>query len=435
MASSVEIASKALEHLINSVFVEWAGRTPDPSTHLTVLLRQLMRNLVVWFNKVPPAFEALEAYYLSCDATKLPAFLMFVWIGAMSGGLASMERTRDIAEDLEDDLCLWMNRMAKASADQQTHQDKINRGVVQKMAARVLDRLLVLDKADLAKGIDAVTVVAPIPATETAIQKDIILIANYATKVLILAGNPETNRIALRNLRIFAAGSVSSSDSESDVEAPGTPPTDSEALEAIEGYKKLAAEALARAVGAEQIAEAAEQRVSAAEKKVAALEKRMASFEKTVAAMDKKLAAADHRALKESSIVATLTDKVATVIKDVCTLRTPRTPRTPPVIQMTTSPQAPPPAPPPPPPPAPAPPPPAPAPPPPPPPSNAALSALQATSADHTATLKKLVAEMGWIMPQFRMMFFERWNGVMAQWQLQQQYATSHVPASEFERF
>jgi len=42
---------------------------------------------------------------------------------------------------------------------------------------------------------------------------------------------------------------------------------------------------------------------------------------------------------------------------------------------------------------------------------------------------------MGWIMPQFRMMFFERWNGVMAQWQLQQQYATSHVPASEFERF
>ena len=415
MASSVEIASHALDHIINTVFVDWAGREPDSSTRPTVLLRQLNRNMVVWFNKTPPAYEALEAFYLSCNPTKLPAFLMFLWIGAMSGGLASIDRTRDIAEDLEDDLRTWMNHMAKSSPEQQKHHDKINRGVVEKMAARVLDRMLVLDKGDLdlAKGVGAVTIVAPIPPAEIGIQKDMVLIANYAIKTLMLEGNPEANRIALRDLRNFAAGVVpcdsssgsdTGSSSDTAVEAPGTP-NDTEA------YKKMAAEAIARAAGAEQIAEAAEQRTTTAEKKAAALEKRMAALENTMAAMNRKLAAAEHKAKMDSgvvsdlgAVVAVMADKVASVVKEM--VSAPR------IIQL-----------PPPPPPTPA------------PGSRIMLSSLETTTKEHAGMLKKLVAEMGWIMPQFRMMFYERWNGVMAQWQLQQQFATAFVPTPEFVPF
>ena len=60
------------------------------------------------------------------------------------------------------------------------------------------------------------------------------------------------------------------------------------------------------------------------------------------------------------------------------------------------------------------------------------LGGLATVQQEHGKILRKLVAEMEWILPQFRHQFCSQWNSLVTQWHMQQRINSAYVSPAEF---
>ena len=411
MACRIVTATDALKKFFKNVVAAWATEKEAPSLpYVGVIQRQLVRNMAMWFAASPAPFDALYAFYTSGDECTMVTFLMFLTVVTKTGGLGTQEMARDVAEDLDHGIGLWMTRvrdMPRAGTVDTTEEDL--RHLLRKASARLMDDARRLELAD----VDAGTSVkkSALPDAEKGLQRDLALVATTAIRLAFMTGHPDNFRDSIRALRQFAAG-------------PSTPPTVDQAARvpdvfknAMAGATKRVDDALARAAGAEQLADVAETKAAAAEKKAAAAEKKAVAAEKRVIHLERRVGemaqvfeaavkaldsrAADHTiaddpapertATEQGAVLASLDARLARqeAVEDGFKKRLA-------MVESTAS--------------------------------YAGLSGLS----EVPAAVTRLQAEMGWLMPQFRLQFCRQWNGVMEMWQMQHELHTPFVPMPEF---
>ena len=402
-------ASDALQKFFKNVVAPWANQPGAPEPNM--LRRKLVRNMAVWFAASPAPYRALHQFYVSGDDCAMVTFIMFLSVATKTGGLGTDDLARDVAEDMDHEIGLWMARVRDAPASGSMEDDL--RTLLRKSAARLLDDARRLDEEPPtdADGKRA------FPEAEKDLQKGLALVACTAIRLAFLTGHVDNFRDCLRALRQFSAGGVPSPDrtTEEDVESAKTW-AQGVVENALAGVRQPIAEALARASGAEQVAEDAETMAVEAQKRVVAAEKRVAKAEKRVADLERRVGEmrwggdtvrestiTDDRVAPLELMAANdgLKDRVVRLEKVFADANGRMMDR---VAHMESA-------------------------------VRARVVQLESAGADVTelrASLARVQAEMGWLLPQFRMQFCHHWNGVMALWQMQHDMHTPYVPLPEF---
>jgi hypothetical protein len=413
----LSIVGRALDRVVNSDFSVWCGADSDPpGERIDILSSKLFRNLVVWYVETPAAYKVLETYYLSNNASQLIGLMMFLYIGAKTGGgLAGMDMHRDIARAFLKDMDQYMSNCLKDTVSEKTKKSMVI--MLKKNCNLITTELREIQH----KVTDKQSTGYPLPEADVSIARYLGMITNISVRIMILNGDTEANMSAMMAMRKFAEG-VDDSDSDSSTSTDETTlKTDEDILE----LKAMSADNRARALEAEETAEAALKRAVASEKKVVILERKIAALVKSLDAMS-----LDNKALStrvseiNSRLDATTSDAMEKDVRaEMADLRrhvdmvSAIASRAPKVVKTVKTPPPPPPLPTP--------------PTPPPTPPVVELGPVHGSLVDHAEKLRKLRLEMDWILPQFQLQFCQAWNSLVAQWNMQQELGTSDVAAPE----
>lgn len=413
-----------------------------------VLDSHTMGNMVAWFASDDQAYIAIERYYPEDtrveDQHQLAPVLALLHVAAKVGGMPCWDEARDAAARLQTELRDFVERTADSSPRGRQAALDVVADVVPRLAYSLLQQLHGLRRP----GHPVVPRPAEVPRREVETMRTLgELTLLYLRQRLVM--RPKYLVDVLKRLRVFTM-----CDSDSDSDASTVVPRDRcflkqleqqlaeqlaqmqldneardarvEALqqqldasrEQVDQLQRLAAEARAGAVGAEQIAEAAEGKAAAAQKQAAAAE-RLAR-----AAPDQ------HHDLR--ALLATASGGTQQLQRRVLALETAvqKEARQGGKQQRGTYELR-----------------------------RELVAEMERQAAGVEARLRgelegiarrvdglprddprreddylrrdvqRLTAEMAWMMPQFQQQFCDRWNGVMAQWQMQARLQHPLVPA------
>ena len=273
----LSIVGHALDRVVNSDFSVWSGSDP-PGERIDILSSKLFRNLVVWYVETPAAYKVLETYYLSNNASQLIGLMMFLYIGAKTGGgLASINMHRDIARAFLKDMDQYMANCLKDTVSEKTKRSMV---IMLKKNCNLITTELreIQDKVT-----DKQSTGYPLPEADVSIARYLGMITNVSVRIMILNGDTEANMSAMMAMRKFAEG-IDDSDSDSST-STSTDETTLKTDEDILELKAMSADNRARALEAEETADAALKRAVASEKKVVILERKIAALVKSLDAV------------------------------------------------------------------------------------------------------------------------------------------------------
>ena len=375
-------STDALTKFFKNMVGAWAPRTAT-EPFANILHHKLVRDMAVWFATSAAPFDALHSFYVSGDETSAVTFLMFLSVATTTGGLGSRDMACDVAEDLDHELGLWMTRVRDSTPTKGATTEADLRMLLGKACVRLAD------DADAGKDI----------------QKGLALVVITAIRVMFITTECSSFSNSIRALRQFAAGP--------------SPPPPKVSLEVADAY--------ARAMGAEQLADAAEKKAAAAEKravtadkKAIRLERRMGDMAATLTTMAETAAAAEARVARlearspdaevaklearvEVRMAARMEARLEVLMEAHMTPATPVTQETPETPETPTA-QL-----------------------------DIRVARLEARVAPADSVMARLQAEMGWLLPQFRLQFCQQWNGVMEMWNMQHRHLkNAYVPLPQF---
>ena len=409
MSSEMElrpsVVCKALGRLFMHTIPKMAERELHPLKHNPSRF-QIVYNVIDWFIHTPAAYDAIEDYYITSDnPVTVSTFLMFAWLAFTTTGVVGDAKClRKISAALTQS----MKDFARKDHELHTSHDLVNAQVSSK-AAKVLVAMEGVPDTGVPNAVLAV------PKRELEFKESITSYLVEVLRLMFMEGDRNSSDTLGETLKIF--GEYTRGLERGYV--VNMVDTDMKFL------KDTLLEARTRAFAAESMAEVAEERVTALEKKLATQDKRMAAIEKKLATLtmvttgttpdvlSDRIRRLEIDAPKEFDGVNSRLKYLEASWASLASVLDARPP-----------------------------------PPPPPPPSQSSLvqkmtssdtSAIRRTlgglatvQQEHGKILRKLVAEMEWILPQFRHQFCSQWNSLVTQWHMQQRINSAYVSPAEF---